>query len=100
MSEVTGGAASPATAAGGAGDIESRIKDVIVREGMVDREALTPDATLDSLGVTSVDIVMILNGLEEEFGIYIPMDQTLQELKNVNDLVTAVTRLVATGKPT
>jgi acyl carrier protein len=52
-------------------EFAGRVLDIIAKEGMVDRARLTPDATLQELEVASIEVVMILNGLEEEFGIYI-----------------------------
>lgn len=61
------------------GEIENQIVDVFVTEGMIDRSALKPDATLESLGVQSVDVMMILMSIEEKFGVYIPIDGNLSE---------------------
>jgi len=37
-----------------------------------------------------VDIVMILTALEEKFNVYIPMDGSLQEAKDVKSLIAAI----------
>ncbi|HOV04183.1 MAG TPA: phosphopantetheine-binding protein [Kaistiaceae bacterium] len=74
--------------------LEERIAAIVVREGMVDREKLVPDATLEDLGVDSVEVVMILNGIEEEFGIYVPIDETMSEVRTVGDLLGVITTLV------
>jgi len=66
------------------------IVDVIAAEGMIDREKVTPDATIESLDLKSVDIVMILTALEEKFNVYIPMDGDLQEAKDVKTLIGAL----------
>lgn len=66
------------------------IKEVIAKEGMVDVAKITPDATLESLDLKSVDIVMILTALEERFNVYIPMDGNLQEAKDVQGLMGAL----------
>jgi acyl carrier protein len=66
------------------------ISDVIAAEGMVDRDKITPDATIESLDLKSVDIVMILTALEEKFNVYIPMDGSLQEAKDVKSLLDAI----------
>lgn len=66
------------------------IIDVIAAEGMVDRTKITPDATIESLDIKSVDIVMILTALEEKFNVYIPMDGSLQEAKDVKSLIEAI----------
>ena len=66
------------------------IIDVIASEGMIDRTKVTPDATIESLDLKSVDIVMILTALEEKFNVYIPMDGSLQEAKDVKTLIEAI----------
>jgi acyl carrier protein len=66
------------------------IVEVIASEGMIDRAKVTPDATIESLDLKSVDIVMILTALEEKFNVYIPMDGSLQEAKDVKSLIAAI----------
>lgn len=77
-----------------AADLESRVIAVIAREGMVSPERITRDATLEDLEIQSVDMVIILQGIEEEFGIYVPMNETMLELKNVGQVVDTITGLV------
>lgn len=66
------------------------IIEVVASEGMIDRSKVTPDATIESLDLKSVDIVMILTALEEKFNVYIPMDGNLQEAKDVKSLINAL----------
>ncbi len=66
------------------------IVDVICKEGMVERDRVKPDATMESLDLKSIDIVMILTAIEEKFDVYIPMDGSFQEAKTVQDLVEAL----------
>ena len=40
--------------------MNDQIVDVIVSEGMVPREKIRDDATIESLGLKSIDLVMIL----------------------------------------
>lgn len=75
-------------------EIAGKILDIISKEGMVDKEKLTREATLEDLEIESIDMVMILQGLEEEFEVYVPMDQEIMELKNVGDVIDTVTRLI------
>jgi acyl carrier protein len=70
------------------------IIEVIASEGMVDRTKVTPDATIESLDLKSVDIVMILTALEEKFNVYIPMDGSLQDAKTVEALIDAIAEYV------
>ena len=67
--------------------IAQQILDVIVQEGKLDRAKLTPDATIESLALKSVDLVMILMALEQKFGVYIPIDGKLADSKDLNGFV-------------
>jgi acyl carrier protein len=68
----------------------NEILDVIATEGMISREKLQDDATIDSLGLKSIDIVMILTAIEERFDVYIPMDGSFQDAKDLKGLVDAI----------
>ena len=72
--------------------------DVICKEGMVDREKVTPDATIESLDLKSIDIVMILTAIEEKFDIYVPMDGSFQEAKTVQELIDALAAYIQKEK--
>lgn len=67
-----------------------QILEVIATEGMIPRENLKDDATIDSLGLKSIDLVMILTAIEEKFDVYIPMDGSFQEAKDLKGLVAAI----------
>lgn len=71
--------------------LSEQIVDVICKEGMIDREKVTPDATIESLDLKSIDIVMILTALEEKFDVYIPMDGSFTEAKDLKGLIDALT---------
>lgn len=75
-----------------------QIIDVIVSEGMIDREKVQPDATIESLGLKSIDIVMILTALEEKFDVYIPMDGPFHDAKDVKSLIEAMANYIAKEK--
>jgi acyl carrier protein len=75
----------------------ARIIDVVAEEGMVDREAIVPTATIESLGLDSIEVVMILNGVEEKFDVYIPMDGEITEVRNLAELVAIMAKQVADG---
>jgi acyl carrier protein len=66
------------------------IIDVIAAEGMIPREKIQDDATIDSLGLKSIDLVMILTAIEEKFDVYIPMDGAFSEAKDLKGLVEAI----------
>ena len=71
-------------------ELANQIIDVIVKEGMVDRDKATLDATIESLDLKSIDIVMILTAIEDKFDVYIPMDGPFHEARNIGDLVDAI----------
>ena len=75
-----------------------QIVDVIVTEGMIDRDKVQPDATIESLGLKSIDIVMILTALEEKFDVYIPMDGPFHDAKDVKSLIDAMATYIAKEK--
>jgi acyl carrier protein len=79
-------------------ELASQIIDVIVNEGMVDREKATLDATIESLDLKSIDIVMILTAIEEKFDVYIPMDGPFHEARNIGDLIDAIAAYIVQEK--
>ena len=66
------------------------IIEAIAAEGMIPREKIQDDATIDSLGLKSIDLVMILTAIEEKFDVYIPMDGAFSEAKDLKGLVEAI----------
>jgi len=71
-------------------DLEQQILDVIVQESKIEPSLITPDATLQSLEVHSMDIVMILMAIEEKFGVYIAVNGELAAAKNLNQFVCGI----------
>jgi acyl carrier protein len=67
-----------------------KLLDLIAKEGMIDRAKLTMDATLESLGVKSPDLLVVLMAVEEQFGVYIPVDDSLSDARTLGDLVNAL----------
>jgi len=72
--------------------------DVIAKEGLVDRDKITMDATLEDLQIKSMDVVIILTGIEEKFSVYIPVDGPLAEAKNVREFVGHVVEQIRAQK--
>lgn len=73
-------------------DVQKAVIETIISEGMVDAEKVTPDATIESLEIESIEFVMILNGLEERFDIYVPVDEDLTSIESVADLSVEIHR--------
>lgn len=67
-----------------------RIIDIITEEGVVERDKITPEATLETIGLESMDVVMILMGIEEKMDTYLPMDAQLASARNLSEFVAAI----------
>ncbi len=50
------------------------ILDIFAEETSVDRARLTPDATLKSLDIASLDIISVSFAIEDKFGIIVDAD--------------------------
>jgi acyl carrier protein len=72
------------------GDIEEKLLAIVAREGLIDRSRLMPEATLDSLGIASADVIVILMAIEEEFGVYVPVDGSLSDSRTVGEFLAAL----------
>lgn len=71
-------------------EVEEKLLAIVSREGLIDRSKLSPDATLDSLGISSADVIVILMAVEEEFGAYIPVDGPLSDARTVGEFVAVL----------
>lgn len=71
-------------------EIEERLLGIVSREGIIDRSKLSVDATLESLGLASADVIVILMAVEEEFGAYIPVDSSLSDARTVGEFLAAL----------
>ena len=71
-------------------DPRSWLLDLIAREGLVEPHLLVPEATLDSLGINSADVVVILMVIEEQFDCYISVDERLSNAKTLDELIAAL----------
>jgi len=78
--------------------LAEQILDVIVSEGKIDRTKVTPEATLESLEVQSMDVVMILMAIEQKFGVYIPIDGGIAEAADVTNFVENVAERILASR--
>lgn len=86
------------TAAFGDDQLTRDLIEVIAKEGMVDMAGVAPDTTLASLNIASVDYMMILAAIEEKFSVYIPMDESLAEVKDVGGLLGVLKQRILAEK--
>jgi len=74
-------------------EIEERVMRAIANATHTPIEQLTPDATFEELGLTSLDALAIVADLEEEFGIEIANEDALA-LRDVRQAVECVRTLL------
>jgi acyl carrier protein len=68
-------------------DVEARVKEIIVEQLSVDKDAVVPTARfIDDLGADSLDTVELVMALEEAFGIDIPDDDE-KKIGTVGDAI-------------
>ena len=59
-------------------DIDTRVKEIIIKKLRVDESEVTPEASFkNDLGADSLDIVELIMKFEKEFNIGIPDDQII-----------------------
>jgi acyl carrier protein len=74
------------------------ILDVVAKEALVDRDKLAPEATLESLGIASLDIISIVFALEDRFGIVLEQAE-FEDVRTVDALVQLILTKTAGEAP-
>lgn len=77
--------------------IQDRVLKIIIGPRKVDPARITPETTLEELGVESLDAVSIVFDIEAEFNVTVPDSETYK-LKTVGDVFASVERLLAAQK--
>lgn len=72
------------------------IQRMMIEQFDLKLEALTPDATLESLGLDSLSVIEFMFNLEDELKIKLPDERV--EIKTLQDVVNLVDRIVAEQK--
>ncbi len=74
----------------------SAILDIIAKETQLDRESLTLDASIEGLGIPSLDMVQTIFEIEARYEVEIPVvsDRAGAEFSTIGDLVTHVLRAI------
>jgi acyl carrier protein len=72
------------------------IQDMMVKQFDLKLEDLTPDATLEGLGLDSLSVIEFTFNLEDELKITMPEERV--ELKTLQDVVNLVDKIVAEQK--
>ncbi len=74
-------------------DTLERIKKLFLENFDFDESRLTPEATIESLGLDSLDKIEFMFALEKEFDIKIPDREVT--LNSIQDMITVIERLAA-----
>ncbi len=79
--------------------VRDRVIGIIAEQAMLDRAEVTPDKTLDDLGIDSLGLVESIFAIEEEFDISVPFNANAPQesdfdISNVGAIVRAVEELV------
>ncbi|HXU92748.1 MAG TPA: phosphopantetheine-binding protein [Gallionella sp.] len=72
------------------------IQQMMVKQFDLKIENLTPDATLESLGLDSLSVIEFMFNLEDELEIKLPDERV--ELKTLKDVTDLVDKLIAEQK--
>lgn len=70
-----------------------RLQDLLIGEYGLSREAISPETSLDMLGVDSLGMMELLFEIEKAFGIVIPNEPI--ELETVGQVAAYINKLVA-----
>ena len=71
-------------------DVEAKVKEIIVEQLNVDKEAVVPTAKfVDDLGADSLDTVELVMALEEAFSLDIP-DDDAEKIGTVGDAINYI----------
>lgn len=80
--------------------IKDQVIGIIATQAVLDPDVVTPDASLESLGIDSLGLVESIFALEETFDISVPFNandpgQSGFDISTVASIIAAVERLVA-----
>ena len=81
-------------------DIRDRVIEIIAEQALLEVSDVTPEATLESLGIDSLGLVEAIFAIEEAFDISVPFNANEPEqsdfnISSVEAIVKAVEGLVA-----
>ena len=73
-------------------DIFETVKEAIVELCSINGDIITEDATMENIGIDSLDVVDVITSLEETFEISIS-DEDVENIETVGDIVELVEHL-------
>ncbi|MGV6813363.1 MAG: acyl carrier protein [Brevirhabdus sp.] len=81
--------------------VQDKVIEIIAEQAVLEVSDVTPDATLEELGIDSLGLVESIFAIEEAFDIQVPFNANAPEanaefdISSVSSIVAAVEKLVA-----
>ena len=76
------------------------LQDIITKKYSIPPERITPDATLDGLGIDSLELIETLFEVEDAFHIRIPQDGSVTlKISTIQDIVDVVNYIIEQQRP-
>ena len=80
--------------------IKDRVITIIAEQAMLETSDVTPDSTLEDLGIDSLGLVESIFAIEEEFDISVPFNaneptESDFDISNVQSIIAGIERLIA-----
>ena len=84
-------------------NIKDRVIRIIAEQAVLEPSDVTPDSTLEDLGIDSLGLVESIFAIEEEFDINVPFNanepsQSDFDISNVASIISGVDALIAQQK--
>lgn len=81
-------------------EIAKKVIEIIAEQAMIDPTDLTPERSLEELGIDSLSVVEIVFGIEEAFDVSVPFNANAPEesdfdVANIQGLIDGVKKLIA-----
>jgi len=82
------------------GTLFERVQAVLMKKYSLAADIITPESTLESLGLDSLDLIELLFDVEDEFGIRIPQDGgAALRTATIQDIINSVQKTLTPETP-
>jgi acyl carrier protein len=77
--------------------LDDELIDLIVEEALIDRDKVVREATLETIGLDSVDMVSVVFAVEEKYGVEIP-ENAFEKVDNLGQMLDVLETLIEQKK--
>jgi acyl carrier protein len=77
--------------------LDDELIDLIVEEALIDRDKVVREATLETIGLDSVDMVSVVFAVEEKYGVEIP-ENAFEKVDNLGQMLDILETLIEQKK--